>query len=67
MARDLHSRLQRALEMEDMPTYEGLQDLIQQALDEILNEPNKNLVTPDEIRRRLNGYLRFMLDKDSAN
>ena len=67
MARDIHSRLQRALEMEDMPTYEGLQDLIQQALDEILNEPNKCLVTPDEIRRRLNGYLRFMLDKDSQS
>ena len=67
LARDLHSRLQRALEMEDMPTYEGLQDLIQQALDEILNEPNKSLVTPDEIRKRLNGYLRFMLDKDSQS
>lgn len=29
--------------------------------------PPKSLVTPNEIRRRLNGYLRFMLDKDAAS
>lgn len=67
LARDLHSRLQRALEMEDLPTHEELQRLLQHALDEVLNEPNKTLVTPDEIRRRLNGYLRFMLDKDAQS
>ena len=67
LARDLHSRLQRALEMEDLPTHEELQRLLQHALDEVLNEPNKSLVAPDEIRRRLNGYLRFMLDKDAQS
>ena len=67
LARDLHSRLQRALEMEDLPTHEELQRLLQHALDEVLNEPNKSLVAPDEIRRRLNGYLRFLLDADAQS
>ena len=67
LARDLHSRLQRSLEMEDIPTHEELQRLLQHALDEVLNEPNKSLVAPDEIRRRLNGYLRFLLDADAQS
>ena len=67
LARDLHTRFQRALKVNSVSSFEELQDLLQREVDAILNEPDKRIVAPDEIRRRINGYLRYLLDRDAQS
>ena len=64
LARDLHTRFQRALKVNPVSSFEELRELLQREVDAILNEPDKSIVAPDEIRRRINGYLCYLLDRD---
>ncbi len=67
LARDLHTRFQRALKVNPVSSFEELRELLQREVDAILNEPHKSIVAPDEIRRRINGYLRYLLDRDAQS
>lgn len=67
LARDLHTRFQRALKVNPVSSFEELRELLQREVDAILNEPDKSIVAPDEIRRRINGYLRYLLDRDAQS
>ena len=65
IARILHVYLLKITEATPLPSVEELRALLQQRLDEILGAPDKCPVTRDEIRRRLNGYMRYLLDCDA--
>lgn len=77
MAAHLHALILKSLENwpmapnndfeENQKRIEGLRKMIRQEVDAILNGPNKRTVTPAEIRRRLNGYLRHQLDEESVS
>lgn len=52
---------------ENRKRIEALREMVRQEVNVILNEPDKRAVTPTEIRRRLNGYLRHQLDEESVS
>lgn len=67
LARDLHTLFQRALKVNPVSSFEELRELLQREVDAILNEPDKSIVAPDEVRRRINGYLCYLLDRDAQS
>ena len=47
---------------EQKAIFERMRSDLQQILNEIINEPNKREITKQEIRLRMNGYLKHLLD-----
>lgn len=77
MAAHLHVLMTESLETwhmtssndfeENQKRIEALREMFRQEVNAILNEPNKHPATPAEIRKRLNGYLRHLLDEESVS
>ena len=67
LARDLHTRFQRALKVNPVSSFEELREILRREVDAILDESGKSIVAPDEIRRRINGYLCYLLDRDAQS
>lgn len=51
---------------ENMKRIEALRKFLQNELDKILDAPGKRELSPSDIRKRLNGYLKYQLDQEAV-
>ena len=52
---------------ENMKRIEALRKFLQNELDKILDAPGKRELSPSDIRKRLNGYLKYQLDQEAVS